>query len=202
MRNSTFAAAVRLTLALTGTAPAHAVAIPPVPDGVAWGETDQKLGNSLAARASVMAQTINSGDAYDHVVLRHAALGGTGTIAFFQMDKTTGGLKPVQFQRPRHRCEPALAPRPRRSARCPQRATERDLRDAWRPGQWLSGSGGTGPAARRADGPRNFRDTTIEAFEGCLWWWITPTCGLTGKMLVQLAPSVDQKPACPIAAGS
>ena len=38
-----------------------------------------------------------------------------------------------------------------------------------------------------------FRDTTIEALEGCLWWWMTPPCGLTGQMLVRFAPQGEER---------
>ena len=41
-----------------------------------------------------------------------------------------------------------------------------------------------------------FRDTTIEAFEGCLYWWQTPPCGLTGQMLVRFAPRGQDRTGC------
>ena len=44
-----------------------------------------------------------------------------------------------------------------------------------------------------------FRDTTIEAFEGCLYWWQTPPCGLIGQMLVRFAPRGQDEAGLPAA---
>lgn len=45
------------------------------------------------------------------------------------------------------------------------------------------------------------RDTTIEAIEGCLWWWATPPCGLTGQMLVRFAPQGADRTECAVSGG-
>ena len=150
----------------------------------------------------MLARPLDFGDAYADVVLRDAALGGVGMIAFFQMDKRTGGLKRVQFERPRHSVNPpsyralvaaldaAYGPP---SATCAMPGVLANGYQAAVERVWLR----NGLTVRAI-----FRDTTIEAFEGCLWWWITPPCGLTGQMLVRFAPSEDEKPGCPIPAGS
>ncbi len=173
-----------------------------MPEGVAWGETSRALLGAAGARATVLPWPIDFGDAYADIVLRDAALGGVGMIAFFQMDKATGGLKRVQFERPRHAVNPpsyravvaaldaAYGPP---SATCAMAAVPANGYQAAVERVWLR----DGLTVRAI-----FRDTTIEAFEGCLWWWITPPCGLTGQMLVRFAPSKDEKPACPLAAGS
>ncbi|MGE3783240.1 MAG: hypothetical protein AB7H71_10905, partial [Alphaproteobacteria bacterium] len=182
--------------------PAHAVAIPSVPEGVAWGETSRALAEQLGARATVLARPIDFGDAYADIVLRDAALGGVAMTAFFQMDKRTGGLKRVQFERPRHAVNPpsyravigaldtAYGPP---AATCAMPAVLANGYQASVERVWLR----DGLTIRAI-----FRDTTIEAFEGCLWWWMTPPCGLTGQMLVRFAPTDAEKPACPVAAGS
>jgi hypothetical protein len=201
VRRQVLVAVLLATLAL-GLGPAHAVGIPAVPDGVQWGESSGALVKQLGARASVLGRPIDFGDAYTEIVLRDAALGGVAMIAFFQMDKATGGLKRVQFERPRHAVNPpsyraivaglyvAYGPP---SATCAMPAVLANGYQAAVERVWLR----DGLTVRAI-----FRDTTIEAFEGCLWWWITPPCGLTGQMLVRFAPSEGEKPGCPIAAGS
>ena len=160
------------------------------------------MAEQLGARATVLSRPIDFGDAYAEIVLRDAAIGGVAMTVFFQMDKATGRLKRVQFERQRHGVNPpsyravvaaldatygpptATCAIPAVLANGYQSAVER---------VWLR----DGLTIRAI-----FRDTTIEAFEGCLWWWITPPCGLTGQMLIRFAPSEDEKPACPIAAGA
>jgi hypothetical protein len=201
VRRQALVAVLLATLAL-GPGPARAVGVPTVPDGVQWGESSRALLETLGARASVLARPIDFGDAYADIVLRDAALGGVAMIAFFQMDKATGGLKRVQFERPRHRVNPPS-----------YRAVVAALDAAYGPPSTTCAipaalANGYQAAVERVwlrDGltiRAVFRDTTIEAFEGCLWWWITPPCGLTGQMLVRFAPSKDEKPACAVVAGS
>src|SRR3954469_10319305 len=90
----------------SGRAPAQAVGIPAIPDGIRWGETSRALVEQLGTRATVLPRPIDFGDSYADVVLRNVALGGVALVAFFQMDKTTGGLKRVQFERTRHGVTP------------------------------------------------------------------------------------------------
>ena len=63
-----------------------------------------------------------------------SALGGVAMTAFFQMDKATGGLKRVQFERQPHGVNPPSYRAVVRRARRRLRAAERDLRDSCRPG--------------------------------------------------------------------
>ena len=46
------------------------------------------------------------GDSYTQIVLRRVMVGGVPLIAFFQQDKTTGGLKRIQLERQRHGVNP------------------------------------------------------------------------------------------------
>jgi hypothetical protein len=135
-------------------------------------------------------------------VLRKVALGGVGMTAFFQMDKATGGLKRVQFVRQPHGVNPpsyravvaaletTYGPP---SATC---AIPAVLANGYQAGVellWL----------RDAMTIRAIvRDTTIEALEGCLDWWQTPPCGLTGQMLVRFAPLGEDRFACTLPASS
>src|SRR4051812_40254242 len=99
-------AAMLLTALALARMPAQAAAIPTVPDGIEWGETSRALVAQLGPRATILARPIDFGDSYANVVLRNVALGGVPMTAFFQMDKTTGGLKRVQFTRQPHGVNP------------------------------------------------------------------------------------------------
>jgi hypothetical protein len=129
-------------------------------------------------------------------VLRDVAVGGVPLIAFFQMDKATGGLKRVQLERQRHGVTPP-------AFRAVLAALETDygppdLSCGIRP---LPESGYQAAAERiwHRDGlvvRAIFRDTTIEAFEGC-WWGIGAPCGLTGQLLVRISPPEFEGAGCP-----
>ena len=155
-----------------------------------------------ATRATVLSRPIDFGDSYANVVLRNVALGGVAMIAFFQMDKATGGLKRVQFERQPHGVNPpayravvaaleaAYGPPERHASFLPARrmVIRRAIELVWlRDGMTIRAI---------------FRDTTIEAFEGCLYWWQTPPCGLTGQMLVRFAPPGADRPGCAVPASS
>jgi hypothetical protein len=45
---------------------------------------------------------IDFGDSYAQIVLSRVVVGGVPLIAFFQLDKATGGLKRIQLERQRH----------------------------------------------------------------------------------------------------
>ena len=142
----------------------------------------------LGTRATVLARPIDFGDSYANVVLRDVVLGGVKMTAFFQMDKATGGLKRVQFVRQPHGVNPPAyraivgaldATYGPPSATCAIPAVPANGYQAGVELVWL----------RDAMTVRAIvRDTTIEAFEGCLDWWQVPPCGLIGQMLVRFAP--------------
>jgi hypothetical protein len=183
-------------------APAHAVRIPAIPDGLRWGEPSRALLEQLGTRAIMLPRPIDFGDSYADVVLRNVTLGGVPMTAFFQMDKTTGGLKRVQFERQRHGVNPPA-----------YRAIVAGLETAYgRPDTACGIPAGAASGYQAAtelfwlrDGltiHAIFRDTTIEAFEGCLWWWMTPPCGLTGQMLVRFAPIGQDRAGCAVQSSS
>ncbi len=179
----------------------RAPALAEIWQGTYWGESSAALVAHFGARAAVLPRPLDFGDSYVDVVLRDVAVGGVPLIAFFQMDKATGGLKRIQLERQRHGVNPpafraivgeleaaygapdrmcAVAPGP---ASGYQAATEL----AWSRGGVLI----------RAI----FRDTTIEAFEGCLGG--DPTlgpCGLTGQLLVRISPPGADTTRCPVPA--
>jgi hypothetical protein len=116
--------------------------------GTYWGEPSRALVAHFGARATVLPRPLDFGDSYTDVVLRNLPVGGFPLIAYFQMDKTTGGLKRIQLERTRH-----------------------------------------GVVIRAI-----FRDTTLEAFEGCL---ISGSCGLTAQLLVRISPPGGDPGRCP-----
>jgi hypothetical protein len=148
---------------------------------------------------TVLPVPIDFGDSYAQIVLRPVVVGGVPLIAFFQADKRTGGLKRIQLERQRHGVTPPAA-----------RAVLGALYAAYGPPDQLCGVGpgpasGYQAAAERAwlrDGlviRAIFRDTTIEAFEGCLTGdpSIGP-CGLTGQLLVRISPPGADAAGCPV----
>jgi hypothetical protein len=177
-------------------ASAQAADIASALQGLRWGESSAGLAAHFGARAAVLPQPIDFGDSYAQIVLRDVAVGGVPLIAFFQMDKTTGGLKRVQLERQRHGVTP-----PAFRAVLAGLETDYgppDLSCGIRP---LPASGYQAAAERiwRRDGlvaRAIFRDTTLEAFEGC-WWGIGAPCGLTGQLLVRISPPELDGAGCP-----
>src|SRR5260370_40406155 len=76
-------------------------------EGTYWGEPSRALLAHFGARATALPRPLDFGDSYADVVLRNVPVGGFPLIAYFQMDKTTGCLKRIQLDRPRHGVTPA-----------------------------------------------------------------------------------------------
>jgi hypothetical protein len=156
-----------------------------------WGESSDELLQQYGTRAVRLSRALDFGDSYADVILQGQTLGGEPMVVFFQMDKTAHGLKRVQLERPRHGVNPpafrAIAAALRAEYGKPdqiciipvvpasgyQAATEE---------RWAQG--GTSISAI-------FRDTTLQAFEGCLFGPATGWCGLHGQILVRISPSDD-----------
>jgi hypothetical protein len=154
-----------------------------------WGETAEDLQRRFGAAAVSLREPLDFGDSYAPLVLPHATLGGVPMVVFFQMDKAMHGLKRIQFERPPHGVNPpafrAIAAaldgefgRPDRICAVPplpaggwQAAVE---------ARWVRGD---------ATISAIFRDTTLQAFEGCLFGPASGWCGLHGQILVRLGPS-------------
>ena len=169
--------------------------------GIQWGESQSALLAYLGARATVLSSPIDFGDSYTQIVLRNFVLGGVPLIAFFQIDKATRGLKRIQLERQRHGVNPPafrgviggleaefgtpdamcmIAPGPKSGY---QAAAEFD---------WSRGNN----LVRAV-----FRDTTIEAVEGCLSRDLTAgPCGLTGQLFVRISPPGADAATCPLPA--
>jgi hypothetical protein len=147
----------------------------------------------------VLQRPIDFGDSYAQIVLRSVLVGGVSLIVFLQQDKATGGLKRIQLERQRHGVSPPAA-----------RAVLGALEAAYGAPDALCGIG-PGPASGYQAAAERvwrrsgiviraiFRDTTIEAFEGCLAG--DPgagPCGLTGQLIVRISPPAADTGGCAI----
>jgi hypothetical protein len=191
---------IGLLVILWAGAACHAAGIAESWEDTQWGEPSSALLAHFGARATRLAQPIDFGDSYAQIVLRSVVVGGVPLVAFFQMDKTTGGLRRIQLERQRHGVNPPAF-----------RAVLGALEAAYGAPDMMCGvgpgpSGGYQAAAERVwlrDGRvirAIFRDTTIEAFEGCLAGdpSIAGPCGLTGQLLVRISPRGGDSAGCPI----
>ena len=175
----------------------------PVAGGVAallrethWGETSEELTRRFGAAALRLERPLDFGDTYARIVLPGAALGGVPMVVFFQMDKKAHGLRRIQLERPPHGVNPpafrAIAQslsaelgRPQRI--CTIRPTPESGWQAATEARWVNGD-----AAITAI----FRDTTMQAFEGCLSGPAAGWCGLHGQILVRLGPAAGGSVRC------
>jgi hypothetical protein len=169
--------------------PAHAAAgIEEIWHRTYWGEPSETLLQQFGGAATRLPRALDFGDSYADVVLPGQVVGGVPMVVFFQMDKTTHGLKRIQFERPRHGVNPP-------AFRALLAALQTDFGS---PDQMcvipVSPAGGYQAAAKELwlrDGAvvsAIFRDTTLQAFEGCLFGPATGSCGLTGQLLLRIGP--------------
>jgi hypothetical protein len=183
---------------LWADAAAGAASIADLWEGTYWGEPASALLAHFVAGATVLQRPIDFGDSYAQIVLRRVTVGGIPLVAFFQQDKATGGLKRIQLERQRHGVSPPAA-----------RAVLSAIEAAYGTPDALCGippgpASGYQAAAERVWLRAGvviraiFRDTTIEAFEGCLAG--DPgggPCGLTGQLLVRISPPAVDAAGCP-----
>jgi hypothetical protein len=162
-----------------------------------WGEGSEDLLRSMGRAAVRLPKSLDFGDSYADVVLTGKALGGVPVIVFFQMDKADRGLKRIQLERPRHGVNPPAF-----------RAISAALHAAYGKPDKLCAIpvrpiGGYQAAAEELwIGSTTvisaiYRDTTLQAFEGCLYGLTSGPCGLTGQLLVRISPieaSADPNP--------
>jgi hypothetical protein len=191
-------AALLVAVALGAGTAARGAAIADIREGTYWGEPLSALVAHFGTRATLLPRPLDFGDSYAQFALRDVIVGGVPLIAFFQLDKTTGGLKRIQLERQRHGVNPPAF-----------RAVIGGLEAAYGAPDLMCGvapgpaSGYQGAAERiwRRDAVvirAIFRDTTIEAFEGCLAAdpGLGP-CGLTGQLIVRISPPEADAAGCP-----
>jgi hypothetical protein len=164
-----------------------------------WGETPGELFRRFGTDAVRLPRALDFGDSYADVVLRGQSLGAVPMVVFFQMDKVTHGLKRIQLERPRHGVNPPAF-----------RAVAAALHAEFgKPDQTciipvLPAAGYQAAAEERwvHDGTAVsaiFRDTTLQAFEGCLFGPATGWCGLHGQLLLRIGPPDGSADPCSLA---
>jgi hypothetical protein len=153
-----------------------------------WGESAADLQRQFVGSAIALPQPLDFGDSYARLVLPHARIGSVPMVVFLQMNKPTHDLKRIQFERPPHGVNPpafrAIAAaldaefgRPDRICRVRPRPAS-----GWQAAVeefWVHGDATIGAI---------FRDTTLQAFEGCFLGPAGGWCGLRGQILVRLGP--------------
>ena len=161
-----------------------------------WGELSGELIGQFGDQARRLRRPLDFGDSYSEIILPRLSLGGVPMVVFFQMDKATHGLRRIQLERPRHGVNPPAF-----------RAIAAALHaDYGQPDQTCilpilpAGGYQAGAEERWA---RNgvvisaiFRDTTLQAFEGCLFGPATGWCGLHGQLLVRIGPPDGKTDPC------
>lgn len=161
-----------------------------------WGESANELLRQFGTAAVELPRALDFGDSYATIVLPNQMVGAVPMVAFFQMDKVTRGLKRIQLERPRHGVNPPAF-----------RGILAGLQtDFGSPDQVcaipvLPASGYQAAAEAlwlRDDAVVSaiFRDTTLQAFEGCLFGPATGSCGLTGQLLIRIGPRSDGGDPC------
>jgi len=153
-----------------------------------WGESASELLRQFGADAIQLRRALDFGDSYATVALSSQMVGAVPMVVFFQMDKATHGLKRIQFERPRHGVNP---PAFRGILAALQTDFGRPDRVCAIP-EFPAGGYQTGAEALwLRDGTvisAIFRDTTLQAFEGCLFGPAAGSCGLTGQLLLRIGP--------------
>ncbi len=161
--------------------------------GTHWGESPEELQRHFGARGLALPEPINFGDSYAPLVVRGVSLGGFPVIAYYQIDKAMHGLKRIQLERPRHMVN-AGAFRGVFIALDEEYGAP-DRYCGTLPGP-TTGYQGAAEYVWMRDGAvirAIFRDTTLEALNGCY----SPACGLTAQLLVRISPPAEDKGLCP-----
>ena len=161
-----------------------------------WGESSDELLRQFGPRATRLTRPLDFGDSYVDVALPGQMVGGVPMVVFFQMDKVSHGLKRIQIERPRHGVNP-----PAFNGILAALQTDFGSPDQICEIPVLPTSGYQ--AASEALWLRDnavvsaiFRDTTLQAFEGCLFGPATGSCGLTGQLLVRIGPPSNEGDPC------
>ncbi len=181
-----------LLLALSG---AHAASAPPW-QGVYWGESATALLRHFGRDAVRLPRPVDFGDSTAEVALPEARIAGYRVVAFFQMDKRTGGLKRIQTEWPRATVNPAAFRALLAALAAAYGAPDRLCTIGPTPADGFQ-AGAEALWRRRGDRIRAiFRDTTLAALESCLGAMAAP-CGLIGRLLLRISPAGAAGARCP-----
>lgn len=187
------AAVAILALIAVHSVAARAEGLAAVWVGTYWGESPETLQRFLGARGVALPRPIDFGDSYAPLVARDVSLGGLSLIVYYQIDKTTHGLKRIQLERPRHQVNAGAFRRAFLALDDEYGAP--DVLCGTLPGPTTAYQGAAEYVWKR-DGAvirAIFRDTTLEALNGCF----SPACGLTAQLLVRISPPAADRGTCP-----
>jgi len=161
-----------------------------------WGESADELFRQFGPRATRLTRPLDFGDSYVDVALPGQMVGGVPMVVFFQMDKVSHGLKRIQLERPRHSVNPpafnGILAALQTDFGSPDQICEIPVLPA-------SGFQAASEALWLRDDAvvsAIFRDTTLQAFEGCLFGPATGSCGLKGQLLVRIGPPSNDGDPC------
>lgn len=185
--------------------PRHAWAAEAIPELMRqtyWGERTDELLRQFGSAAVRLPQSLDFGDSSSNLVLYGETVGGIPVIVFFQMDKATHGLKRIQLERPRHGVNPpafrAIAAALHRAYGDPDRicAVPELPKSGYQEATqeiWVRGADAISII---------YRDTTLQAFEGCFFGLTSGPCGLRGHLLVRISPAdgIPKPDPCALAA--
>ena len=185
--------AAALALCATLAAPASAEGIDDAWSGTQWGEAPEALQRYFGARGFALPHPLDFGDSYTPLVVRDIRIGGVSLIAFYQIDKNGRGLKRIQLELPRHQVNAG-------AFRAVYLALDAefgapDVYCGTLPGPTTAYQGAAEYIWRRNGAVIRgiFRDTTLQAFEGCY----SPACGLTAQLLIRISPPAEDSGLCP-----
>jgi hypothetical protein len=186
-------ASAALAVSIALCAPAHAVSLDDAWAGTRWGESPEELQRHFGALGFALPRPIDFGDSYAPLVVRDVTVGGFPMIAYYQIDKTTHGLKRIQLERPRHMVNAGVFRGVFLALDAEYGAPGTDCGTL--PGPTTAYQG-----AAEYVWPRDgaviraiFRDTTLEALNGCY----SPACGLTAQLLIRISPPAEDSGTCP-----
>ena len=186
-----------LVLALMVAGPASAAdGITALLRNIHWGEQAEALVRQFGAAAMRLPRPLDFGDSYADVVLEGEELGRVPVAVFFQMDKATHGLKRVQLEPLGHETNPAAY----RAIAAALHAEygQPDQRCVTPPVPAVGFQAAVEEQWQHEDDIISaiFRDTTLQAFEGCPYGPASGWCGLHGQILVRIAPAALGSVAC------
>lgn len=182
-----------LALSMMLCAAARADGIDDAWRGTHWGESPEALQRHFGARGFALPEPIDFGDSYAPLVVRDVSVGGFSLIAYYQIDKRTHALKRIQLERPRHMVNPGAFRGVFTALDAEYGAPDRDCGTL--PGPTTGYQGAAEYLWVRDDAAIRaiFRDTTLQALEGCY----SPACGLTAQLLVRISPPAEDRGLCP-----
>jgi hypothetical protein len=166
-----------------------------------WGQSSEELWEQFGAAATRLPKAVDFGDSYSDVVLHSQWVGGVPMVVFFQMDKATHGLKRIQLERPRHGVNPPAYRALLAALRSDFGAPDQMCVIPPRPADGYQAAAEELWVRNGAAVSAIFRDTTLQAFEGCLFGPAAGTCGLTGQLLVRIGPRGSDRNGDPCSPG-